>query len=64
MTGWSTHELERYVRSGYGAGSAWYGRARTHGEGRIRAGGVEREAAFGTVVGPDAADVTLRLEAR
>jgi hypothetical protein len=83
-----------YVRSAYGAGSAWYRRARTHREGRIRAGGVERDAAFtpvaatdeathaaidaayhakydsygprivGTVVGPDAADVTLRLEAQ
>jgi hypothetical protein len=83
-----------YVRSAYGAGRAWCRRTRTHGEGRIRAGGVERDAAFvpvdkaeeathaaidaayhakydrygpsivGTVVGPDAADVTLRLEAQ
>ena len=80
-----------YVRSAYGPGSAWYGRARTAGQGRIRAVGIERDATFtpvptdaavhaavdaayhakydtygasivGTVVGPDAAAVTIRLD--
>jgi hypothetical protein len=36
-----------YVRSAHGATNPWYRRARASGVGRIRAGGVEREATFG-----------------
>ena len=38
---------EVYVRSAYGARNPWYRRARASGAGRIRAGGVERDVAFG-----------------
>jgi hypothetical protein len=77
-----------YVRSAYGSNNPWYRRARASGRGRIRAGGVERDVAFGeadpevhaaidatyhakydrhgpkivgTVVGPAAEAVTVRL---
>ena len=36
-----------YVRSAYGPNNPWYRRARRSGRGRIRAGGVERDVAFG-----------------
>ncbi len=36
-----------YVRSAYGSNNPWYRRARASGRGRIRAGGVERDVAFG-----------------
>jgi hypothetical protein len=82
-----------YVRSAYGPGSAWYRRAQATGQGRIRAGAIERDVTFtdvpaaetpthaavdaayhakydqygprivGAVVGPDAAAVSIRLEA-
>ena len=32
-----------YVRAAYGSGSGWHGVARTSREGRIRAGGVEKD---------------------
>jgi hypothetical protein len=35
-----------YVRSAYGPGNPWYRRARAAGEGRMRAGGVERDVTF------------------
>ena len=35
-----------YVRSAYGPGNPWYRRARDAGEGRVRAGGVERDVTF------------------
>jgi hypothetical protein len=35
-----------YVRSAYGPDNGWYVRAKASGEGRIRAGGVERDVAF------------------
>ena len=35
-----------YVRSAYGPGNPWYRRARAAGEGRVRAGGVERDVTF------------------
>jgi hypothetical protein len=35
-----------YVRSAYGPGNPWYRRARAAGEGRVRAGGVERDVIF------------------
>ena len=77
-----------YVRSAYGPGNPWYRRARDAGEGRVRAGGVERDVTFasadpavqgdidagyhakydrygpqivGSVTGPDAHAVTIRL---
>jgi hypothetical protein len=77
-----------YVRSAYGPDNGWYVRAKAPGEGRIRAGGVERDVAFeapgadiatdltrayhakydrygprivGSVTGPGAYDVTVRL---
>jgi len=37
---------EVYVRSAYGHENAWFQRALTSGEGRIRAGGMERDVAF------------------
>jgi len=80
-----------YVRSAYGPGNPWYGRAIASRAGRIRAGGVERDVTFGqadpgahadidaayhakydsygprivgSVVGPDAHRVTVRLTPR
>jgi hypothetical protein len=35
-----------YVRSAYGPGNPWYRRARAAAEGRVRAGGVERDVTF------------------
>jgi hypothetical protein len=35
-----------YVRSAYGPGNPWCRRARDAGEGRVRAGGVERDVTF------------------
>lgn len=35
-----------YVRSAYGHENGWFQRALSSGEGRIRAGGVERDVAF------------------
>lgn len=35
-----------YVRSAYGPDNGWFRRAKASGEGRIRAGGVERDVAF------------------
>jgi hypothetical protein len=35
-----------YVRSAYGYDNAWFQRALRSGEGRIRAGGVERDVRF------------------
>lgn len=37
---------ELYVRSAYGPDNPWYVRALASGEGRIRAGGVERDTFF------------------
>jgi hypothetical protein len=37
---------ELYVRSAYGPDNPWYRRAMSSGEGRIRAGGIERDAVF------------------
>ena len=41
-----------YVRAAYGSGSGWHGVARTSREGRIRAGGVEKDV---TIEDADAA---------
>jgi len=35
-----------YVRSAYGTDNPWFRRAKTSGEGRVRAGGVERDVTF------------------
>ena len=35
-----------YVRAAYGPGTGWYRHAHTAGEGRIRAGGIERDVTF------------------
>ena len=35
-----------YVRSAYGPNSGWYRRAKASGEGRVRAGGDERDVSF------------------
>ncbi len=35
-----------YVRSAYGVDNPWYRRAKTSGEGRINAGGIERDVTF------------------
>jgi hypothetical protein len=80
-----------YVRSAFGPTNPWYRRAKTSGAGRIRAGGLERDATFAKpaagmdaaiddayhakydrygpalvdpVVGPHAAQVTIRLVPR
>ena len=80
-----------YVRSAYGSDNPWYRRATASGAGRIRAGGIEQDVAFGqaspevqndidaayhakydrygprivgSVTGPDAHRVTVRLVPR
>ena len=40
------HGDDIYVRSAYGPQTAWFRRAVASGEGRIRAGGVERDVVF------------------
>jgi hypothetical protein len=35
-----------YIRSAYGADNPWYRRAKASGEGRVKAGGVERDVTF------------------
>ena len=40
------HGDDIYVRSAYGPQTGWFRRAVASGEGRIRAGGVERDVAF------------------
>ena len=53
-----------YVRSAYGYANPWFQRALASGEGRIRAGGVEREVAF-EVSGPSMdADVSAAYHAK
>jgi hypothetical protein len=49
------HGDDLYVRSAHGPGNPKFRRALQSGEGRIRAGGVERDVAFETP-GPDVAD--------
>lgn len=40
------HDSDLYVRSAYGYDNPWFQRALSSGEGRIRAGGVERDVRF------------------
>jgi hypothetical protein len=49
------HGDDVYVRSAHGYDNPWFQRALRSGEGRIRAGGVERDVAF-EVPGPEVAD--------
>lgn len=35
-----------YIRSAYGADNPWFVRAKASGEGRVRAGGIERDVTF------------------
>lgn len=46
---------EIYVRSAYGYDNPWFQRALRSGEGRVRAGGVERDVTF-EATGPEVAD--------
>jgi hypothetical protein len=48
-----------YVRSAYGTDNPWFRRAKTSGEGRVRAGGVERDVTF---IAP-AADTRIDIDA-
>ena len=48
-----------YVRSAHGTDNPWFRRAKTSGEGRVRAGGVERDV---TLTAP-AADVHADIDA-
>jgi hypothetical protein len=53
-----------YIRSAYGPNNGWYRRAKASGEGRIRAGGVERDVSFEEAE-PDTADaVTAAYHAK
>jgi hypothetical protein len=53
-----------YIRSAYGPNNGWYRRAKASGEGRIRAGGVERDISI-EEAGPDTADaVTAAYHAK
>src|SRR4051794_38884753 len=53
-----------YVRSAYGYDNPWFQRALASGDGRIRAGGVERDVAF-EQSGPETADpVTAAYHAK
>lgn len=45
---------ELYVRSTNGRGAAWFRGTQTQGEGRIRAGGVEKEVSFAEETEPAA----------
>ncbi|HEX7400250.1 MAG TPA: DUF2255 family protein [Candidatus Limnocylindrales bacterium] len=53
-----------YVRSAYGYANPWFQRALASGEGRIRAGGVEREVAFEVPGGSMDADVSAAYHAK
>ena len=47
VTMWVVHAGdELYVRSAHGADNPWFRRAKTSGNGRIRAGGLERDVTF------------------
>ena len=46
-----------YVRSAYGTDNPWFRRAKTSGEGRVRAGGVERDVTFTAPAGDSSSDI-------
>jgi hypothetical protein len=53
-----------YVRSAYGPDNPWYRRAVASGTGRIRAGGLERDVAFGQASADVQADVDAAYHAK
>ena len=53
-----------YVRSAYGHDNGWFQRALTSGEGRIGAGGVERDVAFEVPGGDVDADLDAAYHAK
>jgi hypothetical protein len=53
-----------YVRSAYGYDNPWFQRALRSGEGRIRAGGVERDVAFEVPAPEVADDITAAYHAK
>jgi hypothetical protein len=55
---------ELYVRSAYGPGNPWYRRARAAGEGRVRAGGVERDVTFASADAAVQADIDASYHAK
>ncbi len=52
-----------YVRSAYGTDNPWFRRAKSSGEGRVRAGGVERDVTFTTPAANSNADVHADIDA-
>jgi len=55
---------ELYVRSAHGQDNPWFRRALATGEGRIRAGGVERDVAFEEPGPEDAEDLHAAYHAK
>jgi hypothetical protein len=53
-----------YVRSAYGFANPWFQRALASGEGRVRAGGVERDVTFEVPGGSMDADVSVAYHAK
>ncbi|HEX7524978.1 MAG TPA: DUF2255 family protein [Gaiellaceae bacterium] len=53
-----------YVRSAYGFANPWFQRALASGEGRVRAGGVERDVAFEVPGASIDADVSAAYHAK
>lgn len=53
-----------YVRSAYGYDNPWFQRALKSGEGRLRAGGVERDVAFEEPAPESAAGITAAYHAK
>ena len=65
VTIWAVRSGDQvYVRSAYGHDNGWFRRALASGDGRIRAGGVERDVAF-EEPGPEVAtEVTTAYHAK
>ncbi len=53
-----------YVRCAYGPGNPWYRRARAAGEGKVRAGGVERDVTFASAVSAVQGDIDAAYHAK
>ena len=53
-----------YVRSAYGPENPWYRRARSAGQGRVRAGGVERDVTFASADATIQADIDAAYHAK
>ncbi|MDE3196574.1 MAG: DUF2255 family protein, partial [Acidobacteriota bacterium] len=56
--------VKDYVRSAYGPGNPWYRRARAAGEGRVRAGGVERDVTFASAGAAVQGDIDAAYHAK